>query len=82
MKGSANTYAWQPMHKYSSTLAWKIQYLPGRRSVVGYSPWGHKESDTTERLHFHFHFMYKAYYLSHNLLLRVYLSVALFPFIN
>ena len=26
----------------------------GRRSLVGYSPWGHKESDTTERLHFHF----------------------------
>ena len=22
------------------------------RSLVGYSPWGHKESDTTERLHF------------------------------
>ena len=22
----------------------------GRRSLVGYSPWGHKESDTTERL--------------------------------
>ena len=26
----------------------------GGRSLVGYSPWGHKESDTTERLHFHF----------------------------
>ena len=24
----------------------------GGRSLVGYSPWGHKESDTTERLHF------------------------------
>ena len=22
--------------------------------MVGYSPWGHRESDTTERLHFHF----------------------------
>ena len=21
---------------------------------MGYSPWGHKESDMTERLHFHF----------------------------
>ena len=33
-------------------------FLPGkshgRRSLVGYSPRGHKESDTTERLHFHF----------------------------
>ena len=31
--------------------------LPGKshgwRSVVGYSPWGRKESDMTERLHFH-----------------------------
>ena len=24
----------------------------GRRSLVGYSPWGHKQSDTTERLPF------------------------------
>ena len=24
----------------------------GRKSMVGYSPWGRKESDTTERLHF------------------------------
>ena len=23
-------------------------------SLVGCSPWGHEESDTTERLHFHF----------------------------
>ena len=33
-------------------------FLPGeshgRRSLVGYSPWGRKESGTTERLHFHF----------------------------
>ena len=27
---------------------------PGQRSLVGYSPWVRKESDTTERLHFHF----------------------------
>ena len=24
----------------------------GQRSLVGYSLWGHKESDTTEQLHF------------------------------
>ena len=33
-------------------------FLPGkshgRRSLVGYSPWGREESDTTERLQFHF----------------------------
>ena len=26
----------------------------GRKSLVGCSPWGREESDTTERLHFHF----------------------------
>ena len=26
----------------------------GRRNLVGYSPWGREESDSTERLHFHF----------------------------
>ena len=36
---------------HTSTLAWRI---PWRESLVGYSPWGRKESDTTERLHFHF----------------------------
>ena len=28
----------------------------GRRSPVGWSPWGREESDTTGRLHFHFSF--------------------------
>ena len=28
----------------------------GQRSLVGCSPWGHKESDMTEQLHFHFSF--------------------------
>ena len=28
----------------------------GQRSLVGYIAWGCKESDMTERLHFHFHF--------------------------
>ena len=39
------------MAPHSSTLAWKIPWTeePGRCS-----PWGRYESDTTERLHFHF----------------------------
>jgi len=37
------------MATHSSTIAGKSH---GWRSLVGYSPWGHKESDTTERLHF------------------------------
>ena len=58
------------IHKHSDCLRdeyktsnWKWQptpvFLPGeshrRRSLVGYSPRGCKESDTTERLHFHLH---------------------------
>ena len=31
----------------------------GQRSLVGCSPWGFKESDTTEWLHFHFHALEK-----------------------
>ena len=36
---------------HSNTIAWKIPWTeePG----IGYSPWGHKELDTTERLHMH-----------------------------
>ena len=30
---------------HSSTLAWKI---PWTEEPIGYTPWGHKESDTTE----------------------------------
>ena len=32
------------MATHSSILAWRIP----QRSLVGYSPWGHKASDTTE----------------------------------
>ena len=34
------------MATHSSTLAWKIH---GQRTLVDYSPWGHKESDMTEQ---------------------------------
>ena len=44
-------------------MDWRRQWHPtpvllpgkshGRRSLVGCSPWGLEESDTTERLHFH-----------------------------
>ena len=35
------------MTTHSSILAWRISL---QRSPAGYSPWGHKELDTTERL--------------------------------
>ena len=37
---------------HSSILAWRIQFH-GQRSLEGYSPWGPKESDMTERLTLH-----------------------------
>ena len=37
---------WQPAPVFSPGK------LRGQRSLVSYSPRGHKESDTTERLHF------------------------------
>ena len=50
----------------SGRFPWRREWLPtpgflpgefhGQRSLVGYSPWGHKESDTTEPLsHFQKH---------------------------
>ena len=36
------------MATHSSILVWKIH---GQRSLVGYSPWGRKELDTTEHAH-------------------------------
>ena len=50
----------------TSDMQWRRQWQPtpvllpgkshGRRSLVGCSPWGHKESDKTDRLTFTFHF--------------------------
>ena len=47
-----------------SMPGWRRQWQPtpvllpgkshGQRSLVGCSPWGHEELDTTEQLHFHF----------------------------
>ena len=49
-------------------ILWRRQWQPtpvllpgkshGRRSMVGFSPWGREELDTTERLHFHLDFIY------------------------
>ena len=40
------------MATYSSILAWRI---PWTEELGGLESRGRKESDTTERLHFHFH---------------------------
>ena len=56
--------SWTQLKRLSSSSDRRRQWhptpvlLPGksheRRSLVGCRPWGCKESDTTERLHFHF----------------------------
>ena len=64
-----NHWKWgQNLNKFLSVFIWyhiqRRQWHPtpvlsprkchGWRSLVGYSPWDHEESDTTEWLHFHF----------------------------
>ena len=36
--------------KWQPTTVFLPEKSPGQRSLVGYSPWGHKELDTTEQL--------------------------------
>ena len=48
---SANTHRRRRWHPTPVLLPGKPH---GRRSLVGCSPWGREESDTTEQLHFHF----------------------------
>ena len=49
-------YKWLWRRKWQPTPVPLPGKSDGRRSLVGYSPWGHKELDMTERLHFHFHY--------------------------
>ena len=48
-RGYMYTYGW-----FNPTLVLLPGKSHGQRNLVGCSPWGHKESDTTEQLHFHF----------------------------
>ena len=43
-KGNGNPFEYSCLEKPMDRGAW-----------LGYSPWGHKELNTTEQLHFHFH---------------------------
>ena len=60
MSAVLKLHTFEPYCTYARRRQWHPTpvLLPGkshgRRSLVGCSPWGRKESDTTERLHFHF----------------------------
>ena len=66
-KASASNAGKPRFDPWAGKIPWRRKrqptpvFLPeeshGRRSLVGYSPRGHKESDTTEWLHFHFLFI-------------------------
>ena len=43
-----------PAEGNGNPLQYSCLENPMNRSLVGYSPWGRKELDMTERLHFHF----------------------------
>ena len=49
VSGGSGRRQWQP------TPVLLPEKFHGQRSLVDYSPWTHKESDTTEQLHFDFH---------------------------
>ena len=53
-----SSYQNQSLYLYRLSTQPTPVLLPGKshgwRSLVGCSPWGHKEWDSTERLHFHF----------------------------
>ena len=55
-----NIMIWGPLIMLTQRRQWRPTpvLLPGKshgqRSLVGCTPWGHEESDTTEWLHFHF----------------------------
>ena len=52
------------MASHSSILAWRIPWTEETGGL--YSPRGHKESDTTERLNFNFNFMHWLQWLTHS----------------
>ena len=54
-----------PLEKEMTTIPVPLpKKFHGWRSLVGYSPWGHKESDMTERLRFTFGSMQYGLYLT------------------
>ena len=43
--------SWEGPLEWLPTLVFLPEEFHGQKSLVGYSPWGHKESDTTDHTH-------------------------------
>ena len=54
IRDTKGTFPEKAMATHSSTVAWKI---PWTGTLVGYSPWGHKELDMIEQLNTREHIM-------------------------
>ena len=63
-----------------STPVFLLGESHGQRSLVGYSPRGHKESDMTERLHLHLHIHYMVWDAPFNLPYQVIFSTSSLPY--
>ena len=56
IKKTTNNKGWQGCGENGTFALWRDCKSHGRRSLVGYSPQGCKESDTTEQLHYTINF--------------------------
>ena len=54
-EGNGNPLQYSCLENPMDGGAWCRLLSMGSEPGAGYCPWGHKESDMTERLHFHFH---------------------------
>ena len=81
-----NILYWRPrFNPWDGKISWRKKWQPtpiflprkshGLRNLVGYSPWGRKESDTTERLHFHFHYIVNCGHYAMDFISRTYLFI-------
>ena len=55
-QGSVPGWGRSPGEGNGKPLQYSCLEIPWMEESAGYSPWGHKELDMTERLHFHFTF--------------------------
>jgi hypothetical protein len=70
------------MATHSSILAWRIPWM---EELGGLQSTGRKESDTTERLHFHFYTVHKMLppsWFLHSLLVHYFLMLNNIPFMD